>query len=402
MNPKAPKPPKAPKSQGASPLAKTAKKRLEKTSPPPPADDREILLLAVAGISPAVITETVWALAFPPKGHPPAIPHRVRIITTTIGAVHIDKLRAPAPCFGGLSPWEALRHAILQRFPLFHDRLHLEPAIILAKPSPRGIHRELDDIRTPEDNEAAADRILEIVRSITTRNDQRLIASIAGGRKTLGALLYAAMNLVARDDDLLTHVLVSEPFETPLDPPFWFPSEPPILHRRRDQHGAIVQEISSAEARIDLAPVPFVPLRNRFRDLPGHQQVGGFMRLVRELSGALTHDAARPRLIRFPSDGRTLEIDGHTVQMENADQVRLLRWLCHSQGESWIKDGPIKGGADEHFLEAHGGEISKSHSDIAALITRTLSELRQRSRRAGVPWAPDARQLTLPPFRIIE
>jgi len=49
--------------------------------------------------------------------------------------------------------------------------------------------RELQDIRTPADNEAAADFLLEQVRTIVGNPDTQLIASIAGGRKTMGALL---------------------------------------------------------------------------------------------------------------------------------------------------------------------------------------------------------------------
>ena len=43
----------------------------------------EIVLLAVTGMSPAVLTETVWALA---QERPPIIPNRVVVLTTLAAA----------------------------------------------------------------------------------------------------------------------------------------------------------------------------------------------------------------------------------------------------------------------------------------------------------------------------
>jgi hypothetical protein len=90
-------------------------------------------------------------------------------------------------------------------------------------PPELGRSRELDDLRSPADNEAAADFLLEQVRTIVENPDTRLVASLAGGRKTMGAILYAALTLVAREDDRITHVLVKEPFETLRE--FWYPAQ---------------------------------------------------------------------------------------------------------------------------------------------------------------------------------
>ena len=52
-------------------------------------------LLDVTGESPAVLTETVWALA---RATPPVLPARVIVVTTTAGAARIhQELLAPAP-----------------------------------------------------------------------------------------------------------------------------------------------------------------------------------------------------------------------------------------------------------------------------------------------------------------
>ena len=393
--------------------------------PAAPADPREIILLGVVGMSPAVITETVWALAFPPRGTAPIVPHRVRLITTTEGVKHVEKLRTGTPQFGGLSPWEAMRAAIAEKRPEAVQRLHLENPRILSMRGPRGIDVDLPDIRTPAENEAAADFILEEVQACT-RPDQRLIATLAGGRKTMGALLYAAMNLVAREDDLLTHVLVKEPFDAPLAPPFWFPTEKPTTHELRDRAGQVVRTVSSAEAGLALAPVPFVPLRNRFHDLPEKARVGGFMRMVREVSGALARDAERKVAVTFLEGSRSVQLDGRTIDLENRAQAALLRWLCSVQDAGWLSAGFDT--AAVFFKAAHGVPSEQGHMDarwfkmakaivgdnsgatlpeglsgdgVKDALTRTLNVLRTRSKAACVPWAPAPKRLTLPPFEIV-
>src|SRR5437870_4138237 len=70
----------------------------------------EIILLAVTGMSPAVLTETVCTLA---KETPPVIPNRVVVITTAAGQQCIQKeLFAPVPEYNGECVWDALRAAL--------------------------------------------------------------------------------------------------------------------------------------------------------------------------------------------------------------------------------------------------------------------------------------------------
>ncbi len=83
--------------------------------------------------------------------------------------------------------------------------------------------RELDDIRSIQDNEAVAEFLMEIVRSFVENDSIRLVASLAGGRKTTSALLHSVMTLLGRSDDLLTHIIVDEPW----------PSQPEEALQRR-------------------------------------------------------------------------------------------------------------------------------------------------------------------------
>lgn len=113
----------------------------------------------------------------------------------------------------------------------------------------------LEDIRSPEDNRRAADGITGIIREFTADPDCALHVSIAGGRKTMGFFLGYALSLYGRPQDKLSHVLVSEPFESSLG--FYYPT--PTSRVLEMPGGRLVD---SAKAQITLAELPFVSLRH--------------------------------------------------------------------------------------------------------------------------------------------
>ena len=74
--------------------------------------DPEIILFATLGRSPAVVTETVWALA---QESPPVIPHRVEIISTSVGKTIVETElfgTQTDSIFGQLSVWEAIQKTL--------------------------------------------------------------------------------------------------------------------------------------------------------------------------------------------------------------------------------------------------------------------------------------------------
>src|SRR5438876_567694 len=257
--------PAKPKSPPRS-SAKSADTNSRRESPPPEggtpnAPHAQIILLAVTGMSPAVLTETVWALA---KETPPVIPDRVVVITTTQGKASIEQeLFHPSKEFGGQCVWDSLRQSLSQGGHDVADRLRYEDRIFNIWNTKSARYELLQDIRTKAENDAAADFFIEQVRALAEIPDASLIASIAGGRKTMGALLYACMSLLGRETDRLTHVLIRDPFETGVSPKFYFNHQPAQKLTTRDD-----KTVEAKDAQIDLADMPLVPLRNLFeRDL---------------------------------------------------------------------------------------------------------------------------------------
>jgi CRISPR-associated protein (TIGR02584 family) len=237
----------------------------------------QIVLLSVTGQSPAVLTETVWALA---QERPAIIPHRVVVITTTEGRnTLVKELLSPVDnCV-----WDQLRARLEGLGHDLTDRLqfgatpHDIRVFTIFDPKLKRT-RELEDIGSEAENAAAADFIMETVRGLAMDDGVRLVASIAGGRKTMSALLFSVMSLLGKEDDLLTHILINEPFESRgLKPRFYFPPAEAVMHQGMDREGTHIS-ISSVKAKVQLGKIPFVALRNLFeRDLKKKQS---YSRLV--------------------------------------------------------------------------------------------------------------------------
>ncbi|MCI0537110.1 MAG: CRISPR-associated ring nuclease Csm6, partial [Verrucomicrobiales bacterium] len=246
--------------------------------------DPETVLLAVTGMSPAILTETIWALA---RQQPPVIPNRVVAITTSFGSAQIQKaLFTRQADFDVRCPYDCLRDYLAAHGHDVTGRLRYEERILRIWNEHARRYEPLTDIRTRADNDAAADFIIEQVRSFTEAEETHLIATIAGGRKTMGALLYACMNILGREDDRLTHVLVNEPYEEPgLN--FLFPGQP--MDNLLTRSGRTVQ---ARNAQVELADVPFVPLRNLFeRDLV--KRPASFTALVQRCRKQVAEQARR-------------------------------------------------------------------------------------------------------------
>ncbi|PJC17424.1 MAG: TIGR02584 family CRISPR-associated protein [Comamonadaceae bacterium CG_4_9_14_0_8_um_filter_57_21] len=211
------------------------------THPIEPANFSRRILLAVSGLTPQIVTETLYALAA--DEFAPFVPTEVHLITSAEGARRAE-LSLLSDDLGWFHRLCADYHLPGVRF----DRSCIHTM--------RDAHGQpMNDIRTPADNRAAADFITAQVRSITADSGCALHASIAGGRKTMGFYLGYALSLFGRPQDRLSHVLVSEPFESSYD--FFYPTPYSRVLQTRDG-----QLADTAMAQVTLAEIPFVSLRH--------------------------------------------------------------------------------------------------------------------------------------------
>ena len=299
------------------------KRALGKPEPIPALNPQpSTILLAVTGMSPAVLTETVWALA---QEQEPVIPDRVVVITTISGRQAIDRELLLAAQPDAPTVWQQLRQAVLGQGAEKDPRLNFDAVRLIEAPNPRtGTSDWLEDLRTPDENAATANYILAELRRWTETPDTRLVVSIAGGRKTMGALLYACASLLGRETDRLTHVLVNDPFDDPrLKPRFYFPKQP-----RQELAAADGRTVRAAEAKIDLADIPFVPLRNLFeREMV--RKPSTFVELVQRCRGTVKEIARRNVRLKLTWSRRVITVNEQQVKLSPC-QCLLLLFLAES------------------------------------------------------------------------
>jgi CRISPR-associated protein (TIGR02584 family) len=267
-------------------------------------------------MTPAVLTETIWALA---HENPPVIPDRVVAVTTSKGKDLMERELFMPVAKNDDTLWQTLRREILGPKYQSDGRLSHEYEVISAPNAKTGRKEPLEDFRTSAENAAMADFVLEQVRSLVETPNIQLITSIAGGRKTLGALLYACMSLLGRESDRLTHVLVNEPFDSfGLSPRFFFPKQPSQSLKTADG-----KMVLAKEASIDLGDIPFVPLRNLFeRDLI--RKPYSFTELVERCRHKVNEVASRNVNLTVWRHRREIEVNGLRVQTSNFQQVLML------------------------------------------------------------------------------
>lgn len=209
--------------------------------------DKRNILLCVAGATPAIITETLFALTQQEK--PLVKIDEIRVITTLEGR---DKILSAL-----LEKETGAFYRFCEDFGIAAGSILFDETRISLLRTRDG--RILEDIRTTVENELAGDQICEIVRELCDDGEKRIFASAAGGRKTMSIYLTLAMSLFGRAEDSLSHVLVNEDFEN--NPNFFYPPPTPQTIESFNPKTKITKKVSTAEARVYLAPIRFLRLR---------------------------------------------------------------------------------------------------------------------------------------------
>ena len=196
------------------------------------------VLVTVSGLTPQIITETLYALAV---REPAFVPTEVRVITTEAGrkrfVANIEQFRA-----------------FFREYELPVPRCDAGDVLVVAGPDGRAT-----DVRTPEDNEHVGNLILQTVLELTADPDCAVHASIAGGRKTMGFYLGYLMSMFGREQDRISHVLVHEDVESL--PGFFYPPRDGRALVTADGRSVVVDRGS-----VLLSEIPFIRHRSGFSD----------------------------------------------------------------------------------------------------------------------------------------
>ena len=206
-------------------------------------------------MSPAIVTETIYGLTVnPAEGQKKWIPNEVHIISTEHG---LNQIRDRLINQGNFQ--KLLDDYNLPQIKFGEDFLY---SIRDMEGNPQY------DLRTPADNERAANLICEKVRYFTSDKNEdgsdkledekvkSLHVSIAGGRKTMGFYIGYALSLYGRANDHMSHVLVEAKFDETKVPDFYYPT--PYNHQVQDY---AKESWNAKDVKIWLSYIPFVRLR---------------------------------------------------------------------------------------------------------------------------------------------
>jgi len=358
--------------------------------------NEEHILLSLCGTSPAVITETIWALAQEHIENPSSadLPHRIVVLTTTLGAKSIREQLLTCPQSGTESIWSQLRNELKQAGFNIKGRLVFgdtsEHLRVFSIPCPlTGLASPLDDIRTADDQTATADYLLETLRSFTETPNTKVTASLAGGRKTMSSLLYGCMTLIGRRDDRLTHVLVSQPYDSPvIRPRFYYPQQQEQeLITPNELHPILAQD-----AQVQLMDVPYVPVRYAFEKQLGDTP-GGFHELVAIYTGkAILTDVDLP--LSLNPIRSEVQYGTYTIKL-SLREFGLMHFLAFRAQQKLIAYPDYKSGIDDYNAHLktlkdnapqgniahpyHRLQASEDHSDIRKILNLIKDKIKQCS-----------------------
>jgi CRISPR-associated protein (TIGR02584 family) len=300
---------------------------------------REVLIVT-GGLTPQVVTETVYGLARPNQRVDEAdvptndriVPHRIIcVVTQGVARRFLDEL--DDALLNLAKEWD------------------IEPRWgkpLVQVPTDGG--RLLTDVRTYEDSVVFGDFVTELVRRETLDDDTRVHLSIAGGRKTMSFHGGAALGLWGRPQDQLSHVLVAvNPEAKGRDPslePEDFEHSSEFWHPTRNDHwitGRDGKRVNARDAAIDLADVPFVPLRDLLPPWMAEETLS-YRALVERFRAALS----RRLVLRLTTSQRRVRIGQFAEFRLPPVQFALYQLMAEWACDEIPGAGPAGIGGKEH------------------------------------------------------
>lgn len=228
------------------------------------------VLFLVTGMTPAIITETIWALACDPELDEGDrwVPDVVKVLSTEHG---LNQIRSRLFDTGVFAQFK-------QDFPQLAGVDFSAEGLYCINDT---VGKALADLRTPEDNERAADAINSIIRMLTADENTELHVSIAGGRKTMGFYAGYALSLHGRAQDRMSHVLADEKYEN--IPTFYYPT--PNTHYVTDRDN---RAWDAQKAQVWLANIPFVRMKGAIIDKHQLKSDDSFTDVVKKIESSFS------------------------------------------------------------------------------------------------------------------
>ncbi|MCF6246497.1 MAG: CRISPR-associated ring nuclease Csm6 [Desulfobacula sp.] len=301
------------------------------------------ILLAVVGLSPQVITETLYALLEAGKDI-----HEIIVITTRQG-----KERIYSTLFAGE---KGNFNQFLLEYDIPKDSILFNHGSIHVICDENG--NVISDLTTEDENRHLLKLCLKLSFKLTNMPGSAIYFSVAGGRKTMSSCLTLAAQLYGRPQDRLCHVLISPEFES--NPCFYYPPKINTSIKLKNKDGETFYK-NTKYAKINLVNIPFVSIRNYLANehLKEVKDPGTLMlSLVQDLKPTLRVDFTLKKIIY-----KNIELDLMPAHLALYGFFVLLKKKCKKQIETC-------GSCTDCFLKNH--EVLDRQSEI----TDTYKKLR--------------------------
>lgn len=191
------------------------------------------ILVCVSGLTPQIITETLFALNQVKGVHI----DEIVVVTTAKGKGILTgkgPIGNPANKFYVKISDKIKEMAEVYGFEIPHFK---ESSIIVSREE----NIRQMDIRTDKDNVLFPNKLCEVICGLAQDTNSTLHCSVSGGRKTMSVFMGYALSLFGRNQDRLYHVLTTE--ENEKDSSFFYPKSKKQLKE------------------VELSEIPFVRLR---------------------------------------------------------------------------------------------------------------------------------------------
>lgn len=331
------------------------------------------ILFLVTGMTPAIITETIWALACDPSLDEDSrwIPDRVEVLSTEHGLNQIHS--------------RLLENKVIEQFkqdfPQLTD-LVFDNSCMHSIKDEKNLTTALVDLKTPEDNEFAANQINERIRQLTQEENTSLHVSIAGGRKTMGFYAGYALSLHGRAQDRMSHVLVDDKFEN--IPDFFYPT--PKTSYVTDRDGRVWD---ASKAQVWLADIPFVRMKDAINEKHQLKSDDSFIEVVAKIKNSFS-----PANLVINLDKGSATFNGAEVKLPPRE-FAFLHWFAdlrlngqpgviaprvkNSDKKVSQDDANYVGELTQHFTKYYSEQKSGNLADVSVdktFFNSTVSNLK--------------------------
>lgn len=289
------------------------------------------VLVCVSGMSPAIITETLYALITQAQ---PFVPDEIHVITTTAGRKKIGDFLLNDQEKGHF-------HRLLRDYPQpFAGKIpRFDESTIHCIAPKEAPDQKLKDIVTLEDNLIAAQTVYRVMHELKAVPGTQVHASVAGGRKSMSFYMGQAFSLLADATDVLSHVLVSEPFEHPGYGFFYLPPQPLDLTFNDPVTGK-TYTANTAGTRIELAEMSALKLGPMLRAALPAAALEDFDATLNLAQGLLAPFEARLHIrTRGHKNQGMISMLGYDIELTPAMFVLLL---LHAHAQHMCATGEIK------------------------------------------------------------